>query len=316
MAVDSEDIKKIQNTSLIIENRLPITAIILTLNEEENLPHAIGSAKIFTEEIFVVDSLSTDHTVDVSLQHHVKIVQRPFTDYGEQWQWAIDHLPIKTPWVLKLDADERVSSQLIKEMNDQLKSDPQENAFIIPIRLWFLGKPLHVKIKSCRLWKKEKGRFSKVMVNEHLLIDGSIGYLRHFIEHMDSANLHRWYEKQNYYTSMEAIMKVRGDKLATNPKLLGNALERRMFLKKYFHRIPFRSYLLWLYMMFIEGVWRDGQAGRTWAHLRVEVMRMIDLKYKEMKRSRRIPEIPRAPYGDYDPRLLNSPLQKLVTSSD
>jgi hypothetical protein len=113
---------------------------------------------------------------------------------------------------------------------------------------------------------------------------------------------------------MEAIMKVRGDQLAANPKLLGNALERRMFIKKYLHRIPFRFCFLWLYLMFIEGAWRDGEAGRTWAHLRVEVMRMIDLKYKEMKRTGQIPEIPRAPHGDYDPRILSSPLQKLVDS--
>ena len=115
---------------------------------------------------------------------------------------------------------------------------------------------------------------------------------------------------------MEAIMRVRGDKLATKPKLIGDELERRMFWKRNFHRIPFRFCLLWFYLMFIEGVWRDGEVGRTWAHLRVEVMRMIEFKYKEMKRTGRIPEIPRGPHGDYDPRVLNSPLQKLVTSSD
>ena len=216
---------------------------------------------------------------------------------------------------MKLDADERVSPQLIKEIDNRLKSDPKENAFIIPIRLWFLGKPLHATIKNFRLWRKEKGRFSNVVVNEHLLTDGPIGHLKHFIDHIDSPDLHRWYEKQNYYTTMEAISRLRGDKLATTPKLLGSALERRMFFKRYFYHIPFRFWLLWFYMMFREGVWRDGETGRIWAHLRVEVMRMIEFKYKEMKRNGRIPEIPRAPHGDYDPRILNSPLQKLVTSS-
>jgi len=299
-----------------LKEKLPVTAIILTLNEEKNLEGAIESVKEWAEDVFVVDSLSLDRTIDVALEHNAKIVQRAFTDYGDQWQWAVDHLPIKTPWILKLDADERVSPELINEINIRLKGDPQENGFIIPIRLWFLGKPLHATIRNCRLWRKEKGRFSNVIVNEHLLTAGPIGYLKKFIEHFDSPNLHRWYEKQNYYTTMEAILMVRGGKLATKSKVLGNGLERRMFLKKHFHRIPFRFCLLWLYMMFIEGVWRDGEVGRTWVHLRLEVLRMKEFKYKEMKRNGRIPGIPRAPHGDYDPRVLNSPLQKSVASSD
>ena len=298
------------------EGKLPVTVIILTLNEEKNLEGAIKTVKEWAEDAFVVDSLSQDKTIDIALEQNIKVAQRAFTNYGDQWQWALDHLPIKTPWILKLDADERVTQQLIEEINNRLKGDPKENAFIIPIRLWFLGKPLHAMIKNRRLWRKEKGRFSSVIVNEHLVIDRPIGYLKHFIDHMDSPNLHRWYEKQNYYTTMESIMKFRGDELAASPRLLGNTLERRMFLKTYFQRIPFRFYLFWLYLMFIEGVWRDGEAGRTWAHLRVEVMRMIEFKYKEMKRTGRIPEIPRAPHGDYDPRVLNSPLQRLVTSLD
>lgn len=297
---------------LSAKGKLPVTVIILTLNEEKNLEGAIESVKEWVEDIFVVDSLSQDKTIDIALEHNVKIAQRAFTDYRDQWQWALDHLPIETPWVLKLDADERASPQLIKEIDKRLQSDPKEDAFIIPIRLWFLEKPLHAMIKNCRLWRKEKGRFSNAIVNEHLVIDGATGYLKHFIDHIDSPHLHRWYEKQNYYTTMEAMMKVRGDKLAAKPKVLGNTFERRMFLKRYFHRIPFRFCLLWLYLMFIEGVWRDGEVGRTWAHLRLEVMRMIEFKYKEMKRNGRIPEIPRAPHGDYDPRILSSPLQKVV----
>jgi len=295
---------------------LPLTVIILTLNEEFNLPGAIESVKGWAEEVFVVDSCSTDKTVDIALEHNVKIVQRPFISYGDQWQWALDHLPVKTPWVLKLDADERISPQLLEEINNRLKSYPQEEAFIIPIRIWFLGKPLHATIKNCRLWKKEKGRFSKAMVNEHLLIDGPIGYFKHFIEHIDNYNLHRWYEKQNYYTTIEAIMRVGGEGLAIKPKLFGNPIKRRMFFKKYFDHIPLKFQLLWLYLMIIEGVWRDGDVGRAWTHLRVEVMRMIELKYKEMKKNGRIPDIPRAPHGDFDPRILDSPLQKSVAPVD
>lgn len=295
--------------------KVPISVIMLTLNEEYHLPEAIENVKPWAEEIFIVDSCSTDRTVDIALEHDVKIVQRPFTNFGDQWNFAIEGLPIKTPWAMKLDPDERVTAELVEEMSRIVQSENSCHGYWIPRLLWFMGKPLHVFADVLRLWRTGKCHFSDVIVNEHPLIDGKVGRLKGIIEHYDSPDLNHWWDKQNRYTTMEAIMKVRGDKLATKPKLLGNALERRMFLKRYFHRIPFRFCLLWFYMMFIEGIWRDGEAGRTWAHLRVEVMRMIDLKYKEMKRSGRIPEIPRAPHGDYDPRVLNSALQKLVGSA-
>lgn len=297
-------------------NKLPVTAIMLTLNEEHHLPGAIENVKPWVEEIFIVDSCSTDRTVDIALNHGVKIVQRQFRNFGDQWNFAIERLPIKTPWTMKLDPDERVTPGLIEEMRHVIESEKSYDGYWIPRRLWLMGKPLRVFTDVLRLWRTGICHFSDVIVNEHPLIDGKVGRLKGIIEHYDSPDLNHWWDKQNRYSTMEAIMKVRGDKLATSPKLLGNVLERRMFLKRYFHRIPFRFYLLWLYLMFIEGVWRDGEVGRTWAHLRVEVVRMIDLKYKEMKRNGRIPEIPRARHGDYDARVLNSPLQKLVASAD
>jgi glycosyltransferase involved in cell wall biosynthesis len=287
---------------------------MLTLNEEYHLPGAIENVKHWAEEVFIVDSCSTDRTVDIALAEGIKIVQRRFTNFGDQWNFAVARLPIKTSWTMKLDPDERVTAELVEEISHVVQSENSCHGYWIPRRLWFMGKPLHVFADVLRLWKTGKCRFSDVVVNEHPLIDGKVGRLKGIIEHYDSPDLNHWWGKQNRYTTMEAIMKVRGDNLATDPKLLGNALERRMFLKKYFHRIPFRFCLLWLYMMFVEGVWRDGEVGRTWAHLRVEVMRMIDLKYKEMKRTGRIPEIPRAPHGDFDARILSATLQKMVYS--
>ena len=291
---------------------LPITVVILTLNEQENLPGAIESVREWASEVFVVDSCSTDKTVDVSIEHAVEIVQREFTNYSDQWNWAIDRLPIKTPWILKLDADERLSAELKEEIGSVVVREPDENAFAIPVRLWFMGKRMHPRLRVVRLWRLGKARFSDVIVNEHLLVDGATGYLRSCIEHMDSPNLHRWYEKQNRCTTMEAIMRVRGDALAAQPRVLGSPLERRMWLKKMFYRIPFRYQLQWLYEALVRGAIWDGSVGRAWLHLRIECMRAIEYKVNEMRMTGRIPEIPRAAKGDFDPRVLASPLQGLV----
>ena len=293
-------------------NKLSITIIMLTLNEEYHLPGAIENLKPWAEEVFIVDSCSTDRTVDIALEQEVKIVQRRFTNFGDQWNFAIERLPIKTPWTMKLDPDERVTPELVEEMRRAIQSKDACDGYWIPRRLWFMSNPLHIKQDVLRLWKTGKCRFSDVIVNEHPLINGKIGKLKGIIEHLDSINLHHWMDKQNRFTTMEAIMKVNGNSLSTKPKLLGNTLERRMFFKKYFDYFPFRFQLLWLYLMVSESVWRDGEVGRNWTHLRVEIMRMRELKYKEMKITGRIPDIPRAPHGDFDPRILSSPLQNLV----
>ena len=148
------------------------------------------------------------------------------------------------------------------------------------------------------------------------MIDGSVGKLKNILEHFDSPDLHHWYDKQNRYTTMEAIMRVKGQALAAEPRLFGNSLERRMFLKKIFYQIPFRYQLQLLYELFRRGAWRDGSVGLAWARLRVVVWRMRELKAKEMKITGIIPDIPKAPMGGFDPRVLDSPLQKQVCSED
>ena len=296
--------------------KLPITVIMLTLNEEFNLPGAIESVKGWAEEIYVVDSCSIDRTVDIALEREIGIVQRPFTNYGDQWNWALEHLPIKTEWVLKLDADERISNELRNEIREVLSTETKEAAFVVPVRLWFMGKPMNPKILVERLWRKNKARFSDVIVNEHLIVDGETGSLQHFIEHHDSVDLHHWYDKQNRYTTMEAIMRVRGDSLSATPKLFGSSLERRMYLKKIFFRVPFHLQLMWLYDVFVRGAIRDGLLGLRWARLRIEYSRAIELKIKEIQITGRIPELPKAPRGDYDPRITESSLQKLVFSEN
>jgi len=283
---------------------------MLTLNEEYHLPEAIENVQPWAEDVFIVDSLSTDRTVDIALEYGIKIVQRPFTNFGDQWNLALERLPIKTPWTFKLDPDERLSPELTNEIRELLGGKPRHSGYVMDRRLWFMSKPLHVLAPVLRLWRTGKCRFSDVIVNEHPIVDGTVGKLKGILEHLDSPDLHHWWDKQNRYTTMEAIMRVRGDSLSAEPRLLGNFLERRMFFKKIFYRIPFRYQVQLLYELFGRGAWRDGSLGIEWARLRVEVMWMIELKAKEMRITGRIPEIPKPPRGDFDPRVLASPLQK------
>ena len=295
--------------------RLPVSVIMLTLNVDYHLAEAIKNIKPWSSGIFILDSCSTDRTVDIALQHGVNIAQRRFTNFGDQWNFALEHFPVTTPWTMKLDPDERVTPKLMEEIGQAIQCPDSASGYDVPIRAWFMGKPLRPSIRVTRLWRTGQCKFSDVIVNEHMVIHGKIGHLKNFIEHHDSPDLTHWMDKQNRYTTMEAIMKTKRHDLPIPPKLFGNKLERRMFFKKHFNRIPFRYIIYWIYLMMIRGAWRDGVAGTHWTRLRVEVLRMIELKAQEMLRTGRIPEVPRAPSGGFDPRVLSSDLQQSVMLS-
>ena len=293
-------------------DKLPITVIMLALNEEFNLPGVIENVKDWAKTVFIVDSCSTDRTVDIALEKGVDIVQRPFTNFGDQWNFALEKLPIKTPWTLKLDPDERLTPELKDEIRNLINNGPDCCGYEMDRRLWFMGKPLHVLAPVLRLWKTGKCRFSDVLVNEHPLIDGPVGKLKNILEHFDSPDLHHWWDKQNRYTTMLAIQKMKGQKLSAKPKLFGTPLERHMFFIKLFFLLPFRYQMQWVHELIVRGAWRDGKNGLRWTRLRINARRMRELKAEEMKITGRIPQVPKAPCGDYDPRVLASPLQKSV----
>ena len=236
----------------------------------------------WAQEVFLVDSFSSDDTVDIALSRGVHVVQRSFQGFGDQWNFAINELPINAPWTMKLDPDERLTPEL-KVAIEQAISDDTYDALIVRIRVWFLGKVLPAKLDILRLWRTGKCRCSDVTVNEHLLVDGEEILIDGNLEHHDSPNLHHWYDKQNRYTTVEAAMAFRGDKLSTQPNLFGAALARRMWLKNIYKHIPFRHLLMFLYCYFWQGAWRTGGSGFIWARLRADVFRMIDYKTRDMK---------------------------------
>lgn len=286
-----------------MNKKIPISVVMLTLNEEYHLPGVLDNIFGWAQDIFVLDSLSTDRTVDIALEYGVHIVQHPFTNFGDQWNWALKNLPISTPWTLKLDPDERLSGELKEGIERAINSDDSADGYSFQRRLWFMGKPLHVKQDVLRLWRTGRCSFSNVIVNEHPIIDGRVEQLTGFLEHLDSSNLHHWWDKQNRYTTMRAIEIVKGQTLSAEPRLFGTSSERRMFFIKHFFRIPFRYQLQWFHEMFVRGAWLDGMTGIEWARQRINVRKLCDLKIRQMHMTGKIPDVPKAPHGENDPRI-------------
>ena len=284
-------------------DKLPLSIVMITLNEEANLPGALESVKDIAREVFIVDSYSTDRTVDIALEFGAYIVQRRFTNFGDHWNWTLQNMPIQTKWTFLLAPDERISQGLADELRHILSAESDYDGYTVRWRLWFMGKPLNVVTPVLRLWKTGKGRISDVVVNEHPVVDGSVGNLKGILEHHDSPDLHHWYEKQNRYSTMEAAMRFDRAQLAASPRLFGNALERRMWLKKIYSHVPFRHQLMFLYCLFGRGAWRAGQAGIIWSRLRAEVYRMREYKYLEMQMLQKSYAPPPQLRGQPDPRV-------------
>ena len=274
---------------------------MLSLNEAHNMEAVLSNLKGFAQEVFLVDSFSSDATVDIALANGVHVVQRRFRGFGDQWNFAMQSLPVTAPWTFKLDPDERLSDEL-KESIAELTSRTDIAGWTVRRRLWFMGHPLPVVQVLLRGWRTGTCRFSDVLVNEHPLVEGKLAHARGNLEHHDSPDLHHWYDKQNRYSSAEALAAFRGSALSATPRLFGNALERRMWMKSKLLRLPFRSLAVFLYCYLWQGAWRVGRVGFIWARLRADVYRMRALKLYEMQiRGRELHLPPRAATGPQHP---------------
>lgn len=305
------------------EQKADLTVIVLTFNEEKNLDRAIRSVKGWATEVFVVDSFSTDQTVDIALRYthqNVHVVQNSFENYSQQWNWALERLPVRTQWTMKLDADE-CATEPFKEEVSKILAQPQviPSAFVVHWRLIFMGKRLRwgglYPNGNIRIWKTGAARFSTREVNEHLVVEGPTGQIMAPIEHHDYKELSHWLDRHNRYSSMEARAIAGGNLTGeTKPLLFGRPDQRRMWLRRLYRRLPLRNTLYFLYRFLFRLGFLDGKAGFRYSFLHASFMYWIDLKLKEFKRTGVAPEIVWPSRGTPHPKVADSALQRTVSA--
>ena len=295
-----------------MSQRIPITILISTLNAGEHLDELFDSILPYVEDVFITDSRSIDDTVDICLRRGVKIVQRPFKNCGEQAQWSMDNLPIKTDWVFIMAQDERFSESLITELKhvftDGIPDDV--NGYTVKWRLWFMGKPMHAKTDNLRLLRIGRCHITQASCNEHMVAYGRVLNLSGILEHKDTLTLYQWYEKQNLWTTLEAVGRIRDDIKDELRTPFGTNLQRKMFFKYWLGRLPGCGLFMKLYYYLKFGAWKDGYTGWVWASLRVWVSDVIQLKMKEYREFGIPAVLPSARHGNYDSRIIASELQQ------
>ncbi|AEB09502.1 glycosyltransferase family 2 protein [Desulfobacca acetoxidans] len=280
--------------------KAPVSVIILTYNEEVNIRACLQSAKDLTDEIFIVDSFSTDQTLNIARAYTEKIYQNAWVHWADQRNWALDNLPLKTDWVLFLDADERLTPELCQEISETLagKANPSVQGYYIKRNFYFLGRWLkHGGYKAdyiLRLIKKQQARILKRGAWEYATVQGELGYLNYPMRHEDARGLTYWIAKHNNYAIMESHELVRLDNKAglTNEAAATNQrkIEHKFKIwlrEKIWVRMPLfiRPLFYFFYRYIVQLGFLDGKEGLIYCFLHgLWYPFLVDAKYLELKK--------------------------------
>jgi glycosyltransferase involved in cell wall biosynthesis len=253
-----------------------VSVIILTYNEERHIERAIASVAPFAQEVFVVDSGSTDRTVELARVSGAAVLSHPFVNQARQFQWALDHAPITGSWVMRLDADEFVEPELAAEITTVLPTLGDEVAGVnLRRKHIFLGRWIRhggrYPLILLRIWRRGQGRVEDRWMDEHIAVSGGRTVtLRHDFADCNLNDLAYFTDKHNKYATREAIevLNQRRQFIAKGERLTPETSSRQAAFKRFikeavYNRVPFQlgalAYFLFRYVVqlgFLDG--REG----------------------------------------------------------
>lgn len=265
----------------------PISVLILTKNEAPDLPACLASVA-WSDDVHVLDSISTDATQAIAQAHGAHVTERAFDGYASQRNAGL-RLPFKHGWVLVLDADERIPPGLVEEMTAFVLSAPDTvaGARIRRRDIWWGTWLKHAQISPfyVRLVRVGRAHYERE-INEVMVVDGQIHDLVHSFDHLPfSKGLDHWIAKHNTYSRMEAEVIASGQRGAPSWKQAifhPDFNARRVHQKGLFYRLPGRPFIKFAYMMLVRRAFLDGWAGVRYAVLQSMYEYFIVLKTHEI----------------------------------
>lgn len=277
-----------------------VTFIILTKNEEINLPQCIRSIKGFAKRIVVVDSGSTDKTCAIAKKMGADVYIHPFENYARQFNWGIDNTNITTKWTFRLDADERLTPPLRKELSKIIRDHDSDDVNGVTMEAWlyFLGKKIshgaHNK-RKLMLFKTGIGRIEDRKMDEHtILSEGrSVSCKERFI-HYDFKDMTHWINKMNWYATremqdyIEYVNNANDGKISSsNDKGISAQRQKKFGI---YYRFPMfvRSWMLFIYYYIFKLGFLDGKEGfvfhwmyHRWYRALVDAKILEQMKYNK-----------------------------------
>lgn len=271
-----------------------LTTIILTFNEEKNIANAINSVKNLSKRIVVVDSYSRDKTVEIAESLGAEVIQHPFENQAQQFIYAINNLTINTQWIMRLDADEMISNDAAREIEDicLTNKNTDTNGIVVRFEVNFLGKKLRhggiYPFKKMIVYKKDKGYMEDRAMDEHIVLkEGKSVELKHDSYHRDYKDLTAWIDKHNKYSSRE--VKDYFSNTNKESKQLNKSAKIKRFIKfNIYYKLPLgtRAHLYYLYRYYFKMGFLDGKEGKIFAFMQAYWYRfLVDAKIFEKKNS-------------------------------
>ena len=282
--------------------KIPVSVLIPAKNEESNLPACLESVAR-ADEVFVVDSQSSDRSIEISTNYGANVVQFHFNGrWPKKKNWSLDNLPFRNEWVLIVDCDERITPELWDEIATVIQ-DPNYNGYYLNRRVFFLGQWIRYGGKypdwNLRLFKHKSGRYENLNtedipntgdneVHEHVILDGKVGYLKNDMLHIDFRDIYHWLERHNRYSNWEArvyynILTGNDESGTIGANLFGDAVQRKRFLKKIWVKLPFKPLLRFILFYFIRLGFLDGKAGYIYGRLLSQYEYQIGVKLYELR---------------------------------
>ena len=268
-----------------------ITAIILTLNEEKNIEECILSLRSVVTRIVVVDSFSTDRTVEVAKELGAEVLQNKWVNYSTQFVYALENANIQTKWVLRIDADERLTDKSATELVKLIKqhSDDEVNGIIVRFEVNFMGKSLRhggiYPIRGLRVFKAGKAHIEMRNMDEHMILDdGKVIEMKNDCLHQDFKSLYEWIDKHNKYSDREVLDYFNREESQRGSTLSKGAWFKRFVKFKIYYKLPMgtRAHLYYWYRYYFKLGFLDGTEGKIFAFLQAYWYRfLVDAKIHE-----------------------------------
>ncbi|GAB3920192.1 glycosyltransferase family 2 protein [Larkinella terrae] len=273
-----------------------ISVIILTHNEEKHIGRCIASLLPFTRQIFIVDSFSSDQTVEIARAMGAVVVQNAWVNYASQFNYGIRHIPFQTTWLMRMDADEYVLPELAAEINNRLSGLPEDvSGIYVKRRVMFMNRWMrhgdYYPTWLLRLWRSGQGVCEETWMDEHIKLSTgrSIQFEHDIVDH-NLNNLTWWTQKHNLYAIREVIdilnIRFNFDKsIRVEPNLFGTQEQRKRYLKLRYASLPLftRPFLYFFYRYFVRLGLIDGRPGLMWHFLQGLWYRfLVDAKLYEV----------------------------------
>ncbi|TAF75562.1 MAG: glycosyltransferase family 2 protein [Bacteroidetes bacterium] len=273
--------------------KLPISVVILTFNEEKNIEETLSSVKKLTNDIVIIDSFSSDQTIEIAEKYNCFVLQNKFETFTKQWDFGLKNTPYKSVWILGLDADQVLSNELIDEVKDVISLPQSVSGFYIKRKMFFLDKWIkhggYYPLYLLKLFKSDAVYLDKgELMEHHFYVNGATKKLKNdIIENNKNETIEFWLNKHVKYAKMQALEEFTQSKSEKKGNLFGNINERKTFLRKQiWENLPLfvRPFIYFIYRFIFLLGFLDGRRGLIFHFLQAFWYRfVVDAKIYELK---------------------------------